>query len=146
MKYFIKLLILVFTTCILISCTSFQDKQFTSSKLELRQLVKEVSTTHTAHGWFFLVSGSYSASETEKTTVKVMAKVEGRYKFMEMPIESIRIVINNNISIPYIEIEYVNTKKYSDEALTNNIYLAKTYIITCQEQYLPEKLLPITLQ
>ena len=145
MKYFIKLLILVFTTCILISCTYFQDKQFTSSKLELRQLVKEVSTTHTEHGGFFLVGGSYSASETEKTTVKVMAKVEGRYRFMEIPIESIRIVINNNISIPYIEIEYVNTKKYSDEALTNNIYLVKVYIITCPEQYLPEKLLPITL-
>ena len=127
------------------SCEPMIDKNLKSSKLELRQLVQETETKKTAYASYFLIAGSYSQSEYKETKVKVFAKVENRYRLIEMPIDEVRIAIDNNLKIPNIEIEYVNHEKYSDEELVSKNWVTKVYVINCPEQYLPEKLLPIGL-
>lgn len=127
------------------SCEPMIDKNLKSSKLELRQLVQETETKKTAYASYFLIAGSYSQSEYKETKVKVFAKVENRYRLIEMPIDEVRIAIDNKLKIPNIEIEYINHVKYSDEELVSKRYITKVYVINCPEQYLPEKLLPIGL-
>lgn len=127
------------------SCEPMIDKNLKSSKLELRQLVQETETKKTAYASYFLIAGSYSQSEYKETKVKVFAKVENRYRLIEIPIDEVRIAIDNKLKIPNIEIEYINHVKYSDEELVSKSYITKVYVINCPEQYLPEKLLPIGL-
>ena len=127
------------------SCEPMIDKNLKSSKLELRQLVQETETKKSTYASYFLIAGSYSQSEYKETKVKVFAKVENRYRLIEMPIDEVRIAIDNKLKIPNIEIEYINHVKYSDEELVSKSYITKVYVINCPEQYLPEKLLPIGL-
>jgi hypothetical protein len=127
------------------SCETISNKKLKSSNLELRQLVQETETTKYSSASFFIIAGGYSQSEYKETKVKVFAKVEGRFRLIEMPIEDIRININNLLSKPNIVIEYEYTSKITDEELVSKKWFAKVYVINCPEQYLPEKLLPIGL-
>ena len=127
------------------SCEPMINKNLKSSKLELRQLIQETETKKSTYASYFLIAGSYSQSEYKETKVKVFAKVENRYRLIEMPIDEVRIAIDNKLKIPNIEIEYINNVKYSDEELVSKCYITKVYVINCPEQYLPEKLLPIGL-
>jgi len=136
---------LVLALVLFTSCEPMIDKKLKSSKLELRQLVQETETKKTAYASYFLIAGSYSQSEYKETKVKVFAKVENRYRLIEMPIEEVRISIDNKLKIPNIEIEYINHEKYSDEELVSKSWVTKVYVINCPEHYLPEKLLPIGL-
>jgi hypothetical protein len=140
MKQIITIIILV-----LFSCSVKPDEKFKTSKLELRQLVKETENSTSTSAFFFLIAGSYNKKEYTTTTVKMFAKVEGRYRLIECNIEEIRVVINNSLKIPYLEIEYDANTKLTDEKLLDIYYIGKTYIIYCPEQYLPEKLLPLEL-
>ena len=137
-----KLLLVVIT---LTSCEPMVDKNFKSSKLELRQLVQETETKKSAYASYFLIAGSYGQSEEKNTTVKVFAKVANRFRLIEMPIDEVRIAIDNKLKSPNIEIEYINVKKYGDDELVSKKWVDKVYIINCPEQFLPEKLLPIGL-
>jgi len=136
---------LLLALVLLTSCEPMIDKKMKSSKLELRQLVQETETKKTAYASYFLIAGSYGQSEEKVTTVKVFAKVENRYRLIEMPIEEIRIAIDNKLTTPNIEIEYTNNEKYNDEELVSKGWVTKIYVINCPEQYLPQKLLPIGL-
>lgn len=136
---------LVLALVLFTSCEPMIDKNLKSSKLELRQLVQETETKKTAYASYFLIAGSYSQSEYKETKVKVFAKVENRYRLIEMPIDEVRIAIDNKLKVPNIEIEYINHVKYSDEELVSKSWITKVYVINCPEQYLPEKLLPIGL-
>lgn len=127
------------------SCEPMIDKNLKSSKLELRQLIQETETKKSTYASYFLIAGSYSQSEYKETKVKVFAKVENRYRLIEMPIDEVRIAIDNKLKIPNIQIEYVSHEKYSDEELVSKSWITKVYVINCPEQYLPEKLLPIGL-
>jgi hypothetical protein len=127
------------------SCESQRDKDLKSSKLELRQLVQETEIKKGSSGYFFLIGGGFDSYENKITTVKVFAKINGRFRIIEMPIEDVRISINNKLIKPNIEIEYVNNYKYSDESIVDQKWLRKIYVVNCPEQYLPEKLLPIGL-
>lgn len=142
---FIKLLLTVVFVFSITSCESVKEKKYKSSNLELRQLVKETETIKTTSGYYFLIGGGFDSSENKITTVKVFANVEDRYRLIEMPIEDIRINIDNNITHPFITVEYRKINKETDEKLLNMPWIEKTYIINCQEQYLPERLLPINL-
>jgi hypothetical protein len=62
-----------------------------------------------------------------------------------MPIQDVRININNQLIKPNIVIEYEYTSKLTDEELVSKKWFEKVYVINCPEQYLPEKLLPIGL-
>jgi len=127
------------------SCESIRDKDLKSSKLELRQLVQETEIKKGSSGYFFLIGGGFDSYENKITTVKVFAKINGRFRIIEMPIEDIRISIDNKLAKPNIEIEYVDSYKYSDEELVNQKWRDKIYVVNCPEQYLPEKLLPMGL-
>lgn len=145
MKKIVYLLIII---GLLSSCESEKIKAFKSSKLELRQLVKETEVKKQASGCFFLISGGYSSSEQNVTTIKVFAKVENRFRLIEIPIKDVRINIDNSLTKPNIEIEYtcqVRNQPSSDEELINLLWVNKIFVINCPEIYLPEKLLPISL-
>jgi|688.fasta_scaffold1427347_2 hypothetical protein len=140
-----KIIILSLFILTIISCEIVEYKDLKSSKLELRQLVKTTETTKSSQGYFFLIAGSYNSKETIKTTVKVFAKVEGRYRIIEMPINKIRIVIDNTLKKPYIQVEYNDNKVENDEWILECYHNINYYVVYCPEQYLPEKLLPIEL-
>ena len=127
------------------SCEPITSKKFTSSKLELRQLIQQTETQKVTHGYYFIIAGGFDSYENKITTVKVFAKVEGRFRLIEMQIEDVRIAIDNKLKTPNIEIEYTSNIEESDEELLNGYYSNKVYVINCPEQYLPEKLLPIGL-
>lgn len=139
---------LVLALVLFTSCEPMVDKNLKSSKLELRQLVQETTTESKTTASFFLISGSYKSNTEEVITIKVFAKVEGRYRFIDIPIEKIRIVIDNELQKPTLEIEYFYREKATDTEVVdyfNHQSFKKLYIIYCPEQYLPEKLLPIGL-
>ena len=127
------------------SCETISNKKLKSSNLELRQLIQETKTTKYSSASFFLIAGGYSQSEYKETKVKVFAKVDGRFRLIEMPIQDVRININNKLNKPNIVIEYEHTSKFTDEELVSREWFGKVYVINCPEQYLPEKLLPIGL-
>lgn len=130
---------------LIISCQSIEDKDYKTSKFELRQMVQQTETVKNTSASYFFMIGSYSNSERSYTTVKVFAKVNGRYRLIEMPIGDIRIAINDSLSTPNIEIEYTSYYKKEDEHIFNHRYSITAYVINCPEKYLPEKLLPIGL-
>ncbi len=130
---------------LLTSCEVEVYEKMKSSKLELIQLVQETEIKKNTDASYFLIAGSYRQREEKLTTVKVFAKVENRYRLIEMPIDEIRIAIDNKLTIPNIEIEYISINKYYDEEIVSNGWISKVYVINCPEQYLPKKLLPIGL-
>jgi len=127
------------------SCETISNKKLKSSNLELRQLIQETETTKYSSASYFLIAGGYSQSEYKETKVKVFAKVDGRFRLIEMPIQDVRININNELDKPNIVIEYEYTSNFTDEELVSREWFEKVYVINCPEQYLPEKLLPIGL-
>lgn len=143
-----KLLLYGLIILSLYSCkkeSKFNSEKQKSSKLELRQLIQETETKKQTYGSYFLIGGSFHQNEEKVTTVKVFALVDSRYRLIEMPIDEIRISIDNKISTPNITIEYESPHTYTDEELVSNDWEYKVYVINCPEQYLPEKLLPIEL-
>jgi hypothetical protein len=140
-----KLLLLLL---LLTSCDYEYATDLVSSEFELRQLAQRTESTTKTEGYFFFIFGGYSSEESSQAFVNVFAKVDGRYKLVKMPIEQIRISIDNTIEKPTLQVEYRNTKKLPDEKLTNFSYgdwLGVVFVITCPERFLPEKLLPIQL-
>lgn len=140
----IGIFLCLFIVC---GCEIPRYKNYKTNKFMLRQLVKETNVEKESFTSFFLVGSTHSESSEYRTTVKVFAKVGYTYRFIEMDIENIRIILNNNIKTPYIRIKYRSKLKFSDNKLIDyeDWYLHKTYLIYCPEKYLPEKLLPIEL-
>lgn len=129
---------------LLISCAKNGGKKVTS-KLELRQLVQETKSEKKTSGYYFLIGGEYKSSETKNTVIKVFAKVNGRYRLIQMPIDEIRINIDDKVTTPNIQIEYICYSELTEDELISRDLITKVYVINCPEQYLPEKLLPIEL-
>lgn len=125
------------------------DKEYKTSNFELRQMVKETNQEVSASGSFFIAVGSFSHREKSVTTVKVFAKVENRYRLIEVPIEDVRVDINNEIKTPFVFFEYKRSEPMEDEDVANHsnklYWIDGVMILTCPEEYLPEKLVPLTL-
>lgn len=142
-------LLSILTLGLLESCTVEQGKPRVDRKSEnlyLRQLVKSTNQKTEASGSFFLVSGSYSSNSETKTVVQVFAKIKDEYRFMEIPIERIRIQIDSSCKTPYIVLNYREGYEMSvEDLLSDPRWYIKTYTIVCSEEYLPERLLPINL-
>ena len=127
----------------------------TTSPLKLRQLSNTSETEKSADGSAFLFFASYHSEERNVDYVKVFAEVDGEYRFLEIPMEDIRIKIDSTVKVPYVQIKYtydaVKQHQFSNtlvcEAINpRNVYAQVNivkYIIICPEQYLPERLLPI---
>ena len=117
-----------------------------SENLYLRQLVKSTNQKTEASGSFFIVTGSYKSQTETKTVVQVFAKIKGEYRFIEIPVESIRIQLDSSCKIPYVVLNYRGRDEMSSEDLLNHPgWYINTYTIVCSEKYLPERLLPINL-
>lgn len=118
--------------------------------IEVRQLVKVDETNKQSSGSYFLIAGGFSSSESVETFVKVFAKIGETYQFLEMPIDKIRVNLDNNLAAPNIQLEYSSRKVESVSELVNgrasrSFHYKISYRINCPESFLPENLLPITL-
>lgn len=140
-KFVQSIILTTFCIGILAQCSNKHQ----SAKMPLRQLAQDTTHSKGSSAWFFLIGGAYNSGETQSINVKMFAKVEGRYKLIEVPITDIRVVIDNNVASPYIIKEYENLYAFSDEEATERSYMG-LIILYCPEKYLPEKLLPIGLQ
>lgn len=115
-----------------------------TSNFELRQLIQKETTTTNSHGSYFLIGGSYNSETKHEEWVKVFAKVDTTYRLISIPLNDIRINVDNNLITPSLKISYVKFK-LTDNDVVDYPYTDKLYIISCPEKYLPEKLLPINL-
>jgi hypothetical protein len=140
-KLFILITAVVFTSCAKKEEDSYKARK--TSVLELRQLVNKTETTKNTYGSFFLVMGSVQSNESTESYVKVFAKVDGYFRVITIPIDKLRVNIDNTLEKPNLVITY------SDRELTDSCVVEESYnnkfIISCPEKYLPENLLPIEL-
>jgi hypothetical protein len=137
------------------SCADSDNFNGTTSPLKLRQLSNVSKTEKSADGSAFLFFASYHSEERNADYVKVFAEVDGEYRFLEIPMEGVRVKIDSTVKVPYVQIDYTYSDfikhQYSNtqvcEAINpRNIYALVDivkYVIICPEQYLPERLLPI---
>jgi len=135
------------------SCADSDNFNGTTSPLKLRQLSNVSETEKSADGSAFLFFASYHSEERNADYVKVFAEVDGEYRFLEIPMEGVKI--DSTVKVPYVQIDYTYSDfkkhQYSNtqvcEAINpRNIYARVDivkYVIICPEQYLPERLLPI---
>lgn len=141
-----KSILLLVLCVIFISCESVEKaKDQRTSKLELRQLVKQTTTKEETQGSYFFIAGGFSQTSEQETTIQVFAKVDGMYRLIEMPIGRVRINIDNTLLKPNLQVTYRGRKPETDTDVVNKGSYYKIYIINCPEQYLPEKLLPVTI-
>lgn len=118
-----KKLILLFLTITTISCANkteapdeiYRDRE--TSVLELRQLVNSKEVSKQSYGSFFLIGGSFSSNETTEIYVKVFAKVDGYFRVISIPIEQLRINIDNTIEKPNLVILYHSDKRRDSEVV-----------------------------
>ena len=146
-----KKLLILLVTFSLLSCREYvknEDELYlnrTTKSLELRQLVNSENTNTKSYGSYFLIGGSYSSKTETDISIKVFAKVDGYFRVVNIPIENVRVNINNKINKPTLQINYTEEKLTASNLLDNHSYNINYYIINCPERYLPEKLLPIEL-
>jgi hypothetical protein len=149
-----KIFIMITLSVLLISCSDSSDNYFKSqtSPLKLRQLVNTNERESTSSGNAMLFFASYHSEEKNIDYIKVFAEVEGSYRFLEIPMEKIRVKLDSSSQIPHLLINYnyyrQKEKKFSDNDICDDNSYAfniTDYTIVCREEYLPEKLLPINI-
>jgi hypothetical protein len=143
-----KKAILMFSIAIgMMSCDTINQE---SSPMKLRQLANVTKTEKSSSGTFILFFATYHSQEKNTDVIKVFAEVDGLYQFIEIPMSMVKVKIDNSVATPYIQIRYshngLRPVQYSNTQLFDRISIGITltdYVITCPEQYLPERLLPI---
>jgi len=143
-----KKAILMFSIAIgMMSCGTINQE---SSPMKLRQLANVTETEKSSGGTFVLFFATYHSQEKNTDVIKVFAEVDGLYQFIEIPMALVKVKIDNSVATPYIQIRYScsgsSPVQYSNTQLFDRISIGITltdYVITCPEQYLPERLLPI---
>lgn len=143
----IKLVIKIFVIAVLVGTLSCETGEewgtYRTNPIELRQLVKTTETKQNFNAGFFLIMGGVSSSTTQELSIKVLAKIDNSYVFLDMPMNIIRIYIDNSLTRPNIQLEYRGEKGQSVDYILHHHFV--NYIINCPEQYLPEKFIPIEL-
>jgi len=145
-----KKAILMFSMAIgMMSCGTTNRE---SSPMKLRQLANVTKTEKSSGGTFILFFATYHSQEKNTDVITVFAEVDGLYQFIEIPMSLVKVKIDNSVTTPYIQIRYSyngsSSYEYSNTQLFNKISMGITlidYVITCPEQYLPERLLPINI-
>ena len=140
-KTIMSLLILLSVGCN--NASRFIDRK--TNVFELRQMVQTKETNNYSSASMFFMIGHYSSGTLNILEVKVFAKVNGAYRFLDIPIEKIRIILVDSIKKPTIQFTYHDELR-SDDNICDMNYLWKSCIITCSEEYLPERLLPIQIK
>lgn len=146
-----KIILILSLAIGLVSC-DLQEIHQETTPMPLRQIANMSKTEKSADGTLILFFATYHSEEKDIDVVKVFAEVDGLYRFIEMPISKIKIRIDNSISTPYIQARYTRMGKspiwFSNTEVMDGINIRFTlddYVITCPEQYLPERLLPIDI-
>jgi|LakMenEpi03Aug12_release.lakeMendotaPanAssembly.Ray.scaffolds.fasta_scaffold361315_3 hypothetical protein len=149
-----KIFIMITLSVLLISCSDLLDKKFESqtSPLKLRQLGNTNERESTSNGSVALFFAAYHSEEKNVDYIKVFAEVEGAYRFLEIPMERVRVKLDSSSQVPYLLIHYnyfsQKEMKFSDNNICDNksyVFDITDYTIVCREEYLPEKLLPINI-
>jgi hypothetical protein len=144
MKYILLLLVLIAS---LTSCRDFKEKTIhTTEEFSLRQLVQNEETSQHASASYFLFMGGYHSSTTTQNKLKVFAKVDGMYQFINMDLEDVRIKIVDSTLTPSIQVVYKS--RYDDltnERILNGGAWIRYYIVNVPEKYLPKRLIPIDI-
>lgn len=146
-----KKLLLFLILFTLLSCKEnvCDIKNTTTTKMELRQLINKEETNKNSNGSYFFIIANYSSSETKQDIIKMFVKVDNTYyKMLKLDLEKVNIVINNNISKPYLQVisNVLSYHKLKDSEIISYIGYSETVYLYCPEKYLPEKLLNIELK
>ena len=149
-----KIFIMITLSVLLISCSDLSDDKFESqtSPLKLRQLVNTNEMESMSNGSAALFFATYHSEEKNIDYIKVFAEVEGAYRFLEIPMERVRVKLDSSSQVPYLLIHYnyysQKEMKVSDNDICDDklpsFYITR-YTIVCREEYLPEKLIPINI-
>jgi len=109
-------------------------------------------TEKSSNGSAFVFFATYHSQEKNIDYVKVFADVDGSYRFLEIPLQKIRVKLDSVVTTPYIEIHYHYSSHKKLNFTNSNIcdddryrFTIQDYTIVCSEQYLPEHLLPIDI-
>jgi len=125
-----------------------------SGPMKLRQLANVTETEKSSGGTFVLFFATYHSQEKDMDFIKVFAEVDGLYRFIEIPMELVKVKIDNSVATPYVQIRYsfngTGPIWRSNTYIIENVEYAgrlnlTDYVITCPEQYLPERLLEIDI-
>lgn len=125
-----------------------------SGPMKLRQLANVTETEKSSGGTFVLFFATYHSQEKDMDFIKVFADVDGLYRFIEIPMELVKVKIDNSVATPYVQIRYsfngTGPIWRSNTYIIENVEYAgrlnlTDYVITCPEQYLPERLLEIDI-
>jgi hypothetical protein len=125
-----------------------------SGPMKLRQLTNVTETEKSSGGTFVLFFATYHSQEKDMDFIKVFAEVDGLYRFIEIPMELVKVKIDNSVATPYVQIRYsfngTGPIWRSNTYIIENVEYAgrlnlTDYVITCPEQYLPERLLEIDI-
>lgn len=139
-----KLIYLIIFTLFLNSCQTLQETE----EFELRQFKNETVESNYTSGTFFFIVGGYSSKTETKDIVKLIANIDGVYRFLEFKLERLRIKIDNSITTPTIQIFYYDESKRTNDFIfrTNTLNYYGTYVVLrCPEIYIPEDLTPIKI-
>lgn len=141
-----KIIYLIFFIGILTSCKETTGRVSTT-KMELRQLISKEVATKNSNGFYFVVIGSYSSSESKYELIKMFVKVDNTYyKLLKLNLEEVNIVIDNKISKPYLILTTESFSYKTDKEILKYIGYGDEIYLHCPEKYLPEKLLNIELK
>ena len=139
-----KILLLFLFIGLFTSCG--EEKEITTTKMELRQLLNKEETTKYSRGSYFLIMANYSSDESTTDIIKMYVKVDNTYyKMLKLNLEDVRIVIDNSITIPYLIVTETGWNVQSDEQIIKYINHHDKIFLHCPEKYLPEKLLTIEI-
>lgn len=135
-----KKLILILITCLTImSC----NENYKTQEFNLRQMKTFSQQTQRTNAGFFV----FSNVQSNETTMKVLANVDGLYRFIDIPLSNVRINIVDSTKQPSIQVAY-----WYDREINNNHYLTTVklyypdyYILNVSEKYIPEELTEINI-
>lgn len=121
------------------------EKKTVRSSIKLRQLVKTSDLQKKGSASYFMFMGGASYSEERYESIKVFGKVNGDYRYIDIPLDMVRIRIDNSVKDPYIELISRNDRLTNNDLLGDYYWQLEAFRIVCSEKLLPEKLLPIEL-
>lgn len=123
-----------------------EEKEISTTKMELRQLINKEETQKHSSGFYFIIVADYSSSETKQDIVKMFVKVDNSYyQMLKLDLENVKVVIDNNIEKPYLIVKENCFTQRTDAEIIRFIGYNDQIFLHCPEKYLPEKLLSINL-
>jgi hypothetical protein len=105
-----KIIILILSVITFASCQENKENYpELNVKHELRKFNVKTTSEKYASGGFFLIMGSYSSGETQKTNCRMYFKnCEGSYQLLDIPTSMVKIHIIDTLTKPYVTLDLYN--------------------------------------